>query len=72
MAKGRETIEKPAAPAVPAVPSGWLRVTAQPGKVCPKELSRERIGQTPVLVPENTYYQRLVAEGSLITVKQEG
>jgi hypothetical protein len=47
-----------------------LLVTAPPGRVCPMELSRGRVGQTPVRVPNTVYYRRLILEGSLL-LKQE-
>jgi hypothetical protein len=55
-----------------------IDVIAPAGKICPKELSRERITDSdPVTVPNSSYYRRLIAEGSLLiykvkTVKSKG
>lgn len=76
MNQKKQSAESPAAAPVPAAsPSNTapqrLLVTAPSGRVCPMEMSRDRIGQTPVAVPDNSYYRRLIADGSLV-LKQEG
>lgn len=45
-----------------------MKVVAPPGKICPLEggLRKGRIGATAVTVPDNPYYRRLLAEGSLL------
>lgn len=45
-----------------------LRVQAPPEKICPMEggLRKGRIGAAAVTVPDNPYYRRLLAEGSLL------
>lgn len=70
--KEKNTTATPGACVASEVEADMLVVVAPDGRNCPKELSRERIGQAPVKVPNNAYYRRLVAEGSLILTKQEG
>jgi hypothetical protein len=42
-------------------------VVTQPGKICYREKSRQVITATvPVKVPNNLFYRRLIAEGSLL------
>ncbi len=49
-----------------------IKVVAPQGKICAKELSKEKITDAvPVLVPYNSFYRRLVAEGSLLIYKEE-
>lgn len=45
-----------------------LRVQAPPGAICPLEggLRNGRIGAAAVTVPNNPFYRRLLAEGSLL------
>lgn len=44
-------------------------VIAPAGKVCPMELSRDRITDgVPVEVPATSYYRQRLAEGSLVLV----
>jgi hypothetical protein len=46
-----------------------MNVLAPKGKTCPKELSLDIVGDTvPVRVPNNSYYRRRLAEGSLVRV----
>jgi hypothetical protein len=46
-----------------------ITVIAPAGKTCPRELSRATITDSlPVIVVANSYYRRLIAEGSLIVV----
>ena len=48
-----------------------MRVKAAPGLMCPKEGSpREYINDDPkgVVVPDTSYYQRLLCDGSLLEV----
>jgi len=47
-----------------------ILVIAPKGLACPKELSRETIGDAaPVLVPNTSYYRRCIGEGSLLSVE---
>jgi hypothetical protein len=44
-----------------------LFVKAPPGKICPKELSRERISDAEFIeVPNTSFYRRMIAEGGLL------
>lgn len=49
-----------------------MTVKTHPGMRCPKEgQPHDYITETPVEVPDTTYYRRLVKEGSLIRVEAE-
>lgn len=42
-------------------------VTAPPGKICPKQNGGAYVNDTDAIpVPDNRYYRRLIAEGSLL------
>lgn len=51
-----------------------MRVVSKPGTMTPKEgKPREYINDSePQEVPDTAYYQRLMADGSLIEVKKKG
>lgn len=51
-----------------------MKVVSKPGTTTPKEdKPREYItDKEPVEVPDTAYYQRLVADGSLLEVKTKG
>jgi hypothetical protein len=47
-------------------------VVAPKGKVCAKEMSRENIDDSIAQeVPENLYYRRRIAEGSLLIFRDD-
>lgn len=46
-----------------------MLVKAMPGVWVPIERSRDRIGETPVEVPDTHYYRRQVMDGDLVVVK---
>lgn len=50
-----------------------LFVKAPAGKICPMEMSQERITDEEfVPVPNNAFYRRMIAEGSLIVRAEPG